>query len=352
MKNVFYFRNINSIGGVESFFWYLANKYQDWDITIVYRDGDQAQLNRLSKIVRVKRFKSGERIQCEKAFFNYACDIIDSVDAEEYIQIIHADYKAQGISPNIHPKITRLIGVSKHVCRTFAEVSGREPELVYNPVAIKKPKKILHLISATRLTMEKGKARIIKLAEALEAKEIPYRWELFTDDRNMIEKKGIIYRRPKLDIIDDIADSDYLVQLSDSEAFCYSVVEALSVGTPVIVTDCPVFKEIGVKDGVNGFVLDFDMDNIPVDKIYKGLRKKFVYEPVPDGWSEILAPGESQYKKDLATVVEIEITKEYYDMLLGHIVKPGEEIKMNKVRGDIVVDAGYGKYTEERNENS
>ena len=200
--------------------------------------------------------------------------------------------------------------------------------------------------------MEKGKARIIKLAEALEAKEIPNRWELFTDDRNMIEKKGIIYRRPKLDIIDDIADSDYLVQLSDSEAFCYSVVEALSVGTPVIVTDCPVFKEIGVKDGVNGFVLDFDMDNIPVDKIYKGLRKKFVYEPVPDGWSEILAPGERQYKKDLAKVVEIEIIKEYYDMLLGHIVKPGEEIKMNKVRGDIVVDAGYGRYAEVQDENS
>lgn len=352
MKNVFYFRNINSIGGVESFFWYLANKYQGWDITIVYRDGDQAQLNRLSKIVRVKRFKSGERIQCEKAFFNYACDIIDSVDAEEYIQIIHADYKAQGISPNIHPKITRLIGVSEHVCRTFAEISGREPELVYNPIMITKPKRILHLISATRLTNEKGKARIIKLAEILEKNQIPYQWTIFTNDRSVINNVNILYREPKLDIIDEIADADYLAQLSDSEAYCYAVVEALSVGTPVIVTDCPVFREIGVQDGVNGFILDFDLENVPIDKIYKGIRKKFVYDPIPDGWSKILAPGESQYKKDLATIVEVEITKRYHDIQLGYIVQPNERVKMNKVRAEIVVDAGYGRYAEVQDENS
>ena len=32
MKNIFYFYNINSIGGVESMFYYLAKKYCDKDI--------------------------------------------------------------------------------------------------------------------------------------------------------------------------------------------------------------------------------------------------------------------------------------------------------------------------------
>ena len=36
MKNIFYFYNINSIGGVESMFYYLAKKYCDKDIIILY----------------------------------------------------------------------------------------------------------------------------------------------------------------------------------------------------------------------------------------------------------------------------------------------------------------------------
>jgi glycosyltransferase involved in cell wall biosynthesis len=40
-----------------------------------------------------------------------------------------------------------------------------------------------------------------------------------------------------MEIYDDLRRADYVVQLSDTESFCYTMVEALSVGTPVIV--CP-----------------------------------------------------------------------------------------------------------------
>jgi glycosyltransferase involved in cell wall biosynthesis len=46
---------------------------------------------------------------------------------------------------------------------------------------------------------------------------------------------------PRLDIRDYIADADYLVQLSDTEAWSYSVLESLSLGTPVITTPIPCF---------------------------------------------------------------------------------------------------------------
>lgn len=118
MKNIFYFSNINSIGGVESFFYYMAKKYKDRDITVYYRSGDNAQLKRLSEYVRVKKFK-GERIECEKAFFNYSLDIIDYVDAKEYIQIIHADYEAMQLTPKHNRKITKYIGVSELACDAF-----------------------------------------------------------------------------------------------------------------------------------------------------------------------------------------------------------------------------------------
>ena len=336
MKNIFYFRNLNIIGGIETFYYYLAKKYKDYDITIYYKVGDLAQVKRLKKYVRVKQYK-GEAIKCDKAFFNFNLDIIDNVEAKEYIQIIHGDYKASGLMPNSSPKINKYLGVSKQVCNTFTEISGHDTELVYNPIEIDKPKRVLNLISATRLTAEKGKARIEKLADILDKNNIPYLWTIFTDDTKAIKNPNIIYMEPRLDIINYIANSDYLVQLSDNEGYCYSVVEALSVGTPVIVTDVPVFKEIGVNKN-NGFILDFNLDNVPIKEIYKGLPS-FTYTPKKDNWDKFLAPGESVYKKELNTMVKVKCIKNYYDTeLLENKTINDNPYKVSKVRAEELID--------------
>ena len=70
-NNVFYFNHLNVIGGTESYFYYLARTYEDFDITIVYKTGDINQINRLKKYCRVKQF-NGQKIKCKKAFFNYS----------------------------------------------------------------------------------------------------------------------------------------------------------------------------------------------------------------------------------------------------------------------------------------
>lgn len=336
MKNIFYFRHINKIGGIESFFYYLAKKYKDYDITIYYETGDIYQIKRLSKFVRVKQY-NGEHIKCDKAFFNFNLDIIDNVEAKEYIQIAHGDYKAMGIKPNTHNKITKYLGVSNQVCKTYEEITGNETSLVYNPIKIDKPDRVLNLISATRLTAEKGKKRIIKFAKLLEENNIPYIWTIFTDDTNAINNPNIIYMKPRLDIINYIANADYLVQLSDNEGYCYSVVESLSVGTPVIVTDIPVFKEIGVKNGQNGFIVDFDLSNVNIKDIYQK-SLKFKYEPKEDNWNEVLAKGESTYQKDLKTKVKVKCIKTYYDIdLQKYIYTTDKPYIVNKVRAEELI---------------
>lgn len=343
MKNIFYFKLLNKIGGIETFFYQLAKKYRDWDITIYYSEADFEQVRRLAKYVRVKKYR-GEHIVCDKAFFNFNLDIIDNVEANEYIQIAHGDYKAMGIRPNQSPKISRYIGVSQLVCDTFSDVTGHEVELCYNPFEKPKPRKVLNLISATRLSSEKGKDRIIRLAELFEEAGIPYVWTIFTDDTNAIENENIIYRKPRLDIIDYIANADYLVQLSDNEGYCYSVVEALSVGTPVIVTKCPVFAELGVNRA-NGFTLDFDLKKVPLQAIYRGL-KPFTFEPEEDRWSEILSPGESTYQSDLNTTVRIKAIKPYWDMLEKRFVEYGEMYEVSMARGQYIVDNDCAAFAE------
>lgn len=309
MKNCFYFLKINSIGGIESFFYYLAKKYQDWDITIYYKIGDAKQIRRLKKYVRVKKY-NGEKIVCDRMFFNFNLDIIDNVQAKEYIQIAHGDYKAMSVKPNLHPKLTGFLGVSKQVCDTYKEVTGFETKLVYNPIEVRKPQKVLNIISATRLTSEKGKNRMIKLMQMLDSRNIPYIWTIFTDDTKVINNPNIAYMKPRLDITDFIANADYLVQLSDNEGYCYSVIESLSVGTPVIVTPCPVFKELGVENGKNGWIVDFNMSNVPIDDIYKGLPK-FEYKPKESNWEQFLVKGKSTYKEEMEMKVKVKANRDF-----------------------------------------
>ena len=339
MKNIFYFYKINEIGGIETFFFYLAKKYKDYDITIYYQEGNYEQVKRLKKYVRVKKYQ-GEKIKCDKAFFNFNIDIIDNVEAKEYYQIAHGDYKASGDIPNVNKKITNYLGVSQRVCDTYSELINQDVKLTYNPIEIDKPKRVLNLISATRLTREKGRKRIIKLAEMLDEAEIPYIWTIFTDSTNKIDNPNIVYLKPRLDIINYIANSDYLVQLSDNEGYCYSVVEALSVGTPVIVTDVPVFKELGIKNNENGFILDFDLNEVNIKDIYEK-HLKFEYKAKEDNWSKILAKGKSTYQKDLKTMVTVKCINNYFDIELKELkTKNSEPYKINKVRAEELMTYG------------
>ena len=47
MTNVFYFSEINSVGGVESWLWYLSKKY---DFQVYYRKANSEQIKRLAQI--------------------------------------------------------------------------------------------------------------------------------------------------------------------------------------------------------------------------------------------------------------------------------------------------------------
>ena len=300
-SNVFYVPHFNIIGGIETYCYELSKKYKDKDIVFVYSDptSDKKQLARIRKYARViyQPYTAKEPIKCKKLFIMYRSRI-DLFEPDEIVQVIHADYKAQNLKPNLDERISKYYAVSRAVAESYEEISGLKVEVCYNPLSIEKPKKILKLISATRLTKEKGKERMIKLAQELDKANIPYEWRIFTNDSIPIPNPNIIYMKPRLDIRDYIADADYLVQLSDTEAFSYSVLESLSVGTAVIVTNIPCFEEMGVKNGINGYILDFSMENIPIEDIYKNIPK-FTYKYVGDRYNELLIDDPNTYKPDI-----------------------------------------------------
>ena len=310
MKNVFYFKLINSIGGVESWLYYLSKLYKN--MVVYYKDGDPKQIERLSKNVECHRYIN-QKIKCENFFCMYNPDIIDNVEAKEYINIIHSDYKEIRISPVVHPKFTKTIAVSKRVANSYEELTGIKCEVIYNPVALDKPRPLLKLISATRLTREKGKERMERLGRLLDQKEIQYQWLVFTNDRKVIDNDNIVYMSPRLDITSFIADADMLVQLSDCEAYCYSVVESLMLGKPVIVTDLPVYKELGITDEVS-YKLPLDFKDIDIKKIEELKGKKIKYTPPKEEWDRYL-DNETRYNPN--TKVTIKPIKSFTDIQKG-----------------------------------
>lgn len=336
MKNIFYFKRVNSIGGVEQFLWYLSKKY---DFEFYYKEADAEQIKRLAQNIEVHKYQ--EPIICDNFFCNYGLDI--QVEAKEKYFIIHCDYKKINLKPIVYDGF-KNIGVSQLVCDSYKELTGKETELIYNPIYIKKTKekkyndKKIHLISATRLTKEKGFDRIKKLAYLLDEAEIEYIWEIYTNKHKQEISKNVIYKEPKLDLIEEIAKVDYLVQLSDCEAYCYSIVEALSVGTKVICTDLPVLKEIGVNKD-DAIIYNFDMSNVDVNEIKK--YKSFEYTPPKDNWDKYLSTKKIYNKDEL---VEVEILKRYTDVFLNKQMIRGAIEKMPKHRASYLEAKGLVKW--------
>lgn len=340
--NIYWVGTLGKIGGVETAIFELAKLFQDYDFVVYYKYIPEEQLNRLKKYVRCIKYND-EKLKCKKFFMNYDISIIDNVEAEEYIEIIHCVFSHNENKPHTHPKITKYYAVGQEACESFKLITGEKCEVLHNPLQIDKPRKILRLISATRLASDKGKIveRMQKLCNMLDTAEIPYEWKVFTNGGKPINDK-VIFMKPTLDIRDWIADSDYVVQLSDTEAFCYTVLESLYLNVPVIVTDIPCFKEMGVKNGVNGYILDFNMTKVPIYDIYNNIPK-FNYEPLKDEWEDMIVKVKSNYKEERKMKVRVIATKKFEgirDAERNVYPKEGDTWEVSKERADYLEAKG------------
>jgi len=307
--NIIYIRDFSEIGGVETFTYEMIKKYKDKDIAVVFKTAHQSQLNRVRKYCRAYRH-TNQKIICKVAIINYDTTIIDYITPDIYkenakanegiYQVIHGDYEhpAYQWKPPTDDRIKIYIGVTQHVCESFKKITGLENVTYsYNPLTIEAEQPYLTLISMTRLSKIKGKDRMIKLAQTLDNYGINYIWYVFTNDEKAINSPNVIYIKNRLDVSRWLVQSDYLVQLSDTEACSYAINEALYRNIPIIVTPLPYLEEIGVKDNVNAYIMNFDCSN--VEEIARKITKKpkFVFKQLEDSYSKLLAKGKSRYEE-------------------------------------------------------
>ena len=330
--NLYYFRVISRIGGTEQFLYELAKKYHRYDITVMYDECDFEQLMRLKKLVRCIRRQPGRRYYAKKAFYNFNIEAIDQVEADEHIFVCHAVYQELQFEPPIdHPKLTRLLGVSKYAesrIKLQEDVMGVDKPVIqcYNPITLEKPDKVLRIISACRLEDrtkggERTRIMIGALDKYCERTGRNYLWTIFTNSApDYISSPNVAIMKPRIDVRPYIADSDWLVQVSNNmETYCYSINEALGYGVRIVRTPLSVSKELKIPKQAE-LELAWDCGNVDnvVEKMFEP-KQEFTYKPPKDGWKGVLVTEPSSYTYDGDKVL-IKPIRAYYDVDLGRNV--------------------------------
>lgn len=272
VKNVVSYKNIiyvasgcNGIfNGYISWIKGLGKCYKDkYEIVVLYDEIHDTTKKIFEEYFECIKRKTDTIYMCDRLLVTYSNYFYPKniVNIDKNYLFIHgnmSDY--ENVIKYYDDIYTNYVAVSK----TAAEkAEGYYPtdniEYVLNPYKLDEevPRR-MKLTSTFRYTKIKCPERIEKMAKLMDEMDIPYTWEVFTDKKENTNEGGLIFRRRTPNPLPYVKDSDYFVLLSDSESFSYSVIEALSVNTKVVVTPLPVYSEIGVVEDENAIVIPFE----------------------------------------------------------------------------------------------
>lgn len=349
--NIIYARDINPIGGVETYVYELVKKYHDNDIAVVCRRIAPEQKKRLLKYCKVYEFQN-EPIECKVAIINWDTTIIDYITPEIWkenlkkgdkrgiYQGVHADYThpTQGKLPQ-DPRIKEYLCITQDIINNWPKMTdSKNVRLCRNPLSLEEDKKPLILVSPTRLTKEKGGELMLQLANELDRQEIPFVWFVLTIsdylENPIFMNKNVVWIKNRLDVGSFLAIADWVVLPSECEGDSYTIREALYRSIPIVARHLKYFDEYDIKEGKNALFIN--EKNVP--EVAKKMTKKlkFTFEPIKDGYDELIWKGKTHYKQDLRKteklictyMLGVDLIEEKYH------INEGDTIMVNKDRAE------------------
>lgn len=294
-KIIFYQSNFCQIGGVETmaynWCWWLRNYF---DVTVLYCTGEEERLRKMARLVKIQKYKEGETYECDIFIRNSVWGTVPKgIKAKRMIEMRHANYKYlldEGLLYQQYKDmgIKEIVGCGEFVSKMSDEVLHDNPTTIKNILLPRQEtKKVLHLVSCTRLDPAKGWKRMLKLCEMMKSAGIKFEWNIFTNSTlYKCNYEEVHFWKQRYDIWDYLADATYTVLLSDSEGLPYTVQESLLYQVPCIVTDVGGCTEL-IKDGVNGYVVPLDM-NFDINKITKIPKCPEYKNGALDAWLKFL----------------------------------------------------------------
>lgn len=347
-----YHDNQVGIGGIETFNRNWCKRLSPYyDITFLCKNIDAEHAIEIGAYADIVMY-TGQEIETDIFIYGVSWGVRpEKVKAKAILQMLHGDF--EWMQKDLHftykpmPGVTGHIAVGQNVADKFKKVTGMDATVIYNLLDLDvKPTKLLKIISVMRLGREKGLERMEIMARKFKEAGVKFRWLVYGDgtDKAFVKQMKskfedlpeVVFAGVKKSTVDEVADADYLVALSKSEGFSYSIYEALKAGTPCIVTNFPSAYE-QVEDGVNGFILDMKLSNLNVEKITSSNLKgfKFVEKSTEKDWINVLGgDGKIVNKTPKKTkLMAIKIIRSYNDLREKKRMKIGETISVLKPRG-------------------
>lgn len=353
--NIFYVREIHSIGGVETYVYELVKKYKDYDIAVVCKSIDKEQKKRIQKYCKVY-IHTNQKIECKVAIINFDTSIIDYITKdiwkenakgnEGIYQGIHADYthKSQGKLPQ-DKRIKSYLAITEDVLNNFSKLSNeKNVMLCRNPYSLEEEQPMLILVSPTRLTKEKGGELMLRLANALDNLKISYVWFILTTKQYLNEpifsNQNVVWIKNRLDVGKFLNIANWVVLPSDCEGDSYTIREALYRGIPIVAKHLKYFDEYKIEDNKNALFIN---DNNVMDVARRmQIQLKFKFKPIDDGYDMLIHKSKSRYEEERRMKYLVEALDTYKklnlsDGELGRVPEVGETWEITKDRLDVLL---------------
>ena len=296
---MFHQTTLASIGGIETADKQIIQVFGDKNLCFVFREADQIQLLEIAKtcdIIIDERANTYEADVLIMMYYNSNKLILNRVKARKVYHIIHADFETLAQYPQWKDykfkqdeRVDKIIAVSKTVQAALKKRFGVESTVVRNILNPNDNHRMVFL-ALTRATEEKGIEQLCEFAN--KAEEMGKDFVIFLcsniqSDR-LNNQSRIVKIPPSIYNQELMRAADYLIQLSSSESYCYSVREALQVKLPVICSDIPELKKL-VKPGENGYILGDEITDDDIDKIFNEVPKPKAYiEKIDSNWSKLI----------------------------------------------------------------
>lgn len=336
-KILFYYKLFFSGGTEHSILKLVKKLYKKFDVIVAYDEDESTDdvLKEIVKYAKVVNLNDVENIKVDKCIICYHprqesfAKFGKKVIANNYYYwghiLLFETYPNLSFPEDLMKKIEKYICVSESVKRDiilkYPELEAK-CEVVDNyldveeiieksnmPIEFKVNKKKLNLITVSRISKDKGFGRMKTLCDALDKKKIEYDWYILGTafKKEVLEEiqgwfkdnKNVHFLGYKDNAFPYFKDMDYLVLLTDREACCLVISEALILGTPCIVSNFyGVEKQI--NDKINGIILDMDNkqeayeqrinDIISLNKILKEnvQQKNYSREKIIEYWENFL----------------------------------------------------------------
>ena len=128
---IIYFSEIHCIGGIETWIYSLAKKYE---FSVLYDKADKKQLERLHDIGIETIWNVGQEIECDTLLFMLWGNKANIKAKHKYL-FIHGVYNNIKEIGDI-PEHDEIYAVSKVAAEAFEKASGIKAKVLYNPISI------------------------------------------------------------------------------------------------------------------------------------------------------------------------------------------------------------------------